>query len=140
MGENDLACHASKGRTKRTDIMYGEAGHAYVYLIYGMYDLLNIVTEGKDFPAAILIRAVEIDGIPKTKTNGPGKLARVLHIDRTFTGMDMTKKTELWVDRPTLRLRNGEKIVATKRIGVDYAKHCKDYLWRFLLVDQPSAE
>ena len=72
IGEDDLACHASKGRTKRTEIMYGEAGHAYVYLIYGMYELLNIVTEAKDFPAAILIRAVEIEGMPKIKTNGPG--------------------------------------------------------------------
>lgn len=131
IGEDDLACHASKGRTKRTEVMYGTAGHAYVYLIYGMYELLNIVTEAKDFPAVVLIRAVEIDGMPKVKTNGPGKLTRALEIDRSLNAWDLTKGEKLWLER-------GEKvseknILATKRIGVDYAKHCREYLWRFIL-------
>lgn len=133
VGEDDLACHASKGRTKRTEIMYGEAGHAYIYLIYGMHELLNIVTEAKDFPAAVLIRAVEIDGVPKEKTNGPGKLTRALHIDRTLNTLDLTRGKDLWLEPGKILV--SEKIVATKRIGVDYAKHCRDYLWRFVLVD-----
>src|SRR3989304_8844863 len=70
-GEDDLASHASRGRTPRTETMYGEAGHAYVYMIYGMYHCLNILTEKKNVPAAVLIRAVTIDGIPYQKTNGP---------------------------------------------------------------------
>lgn len=135
IGEDDLACHASRGRTKRTEIMYGQAGHAYVYLIYGMYELLNIVTERKDFPAAILIRAVAVDGVPKNKTNGPGKLCRFLHIDRRLNGWDVTKGEKLWIDCPSPRLRNSKKITATKRIGVEYAGNCKNYPWRFLLKD-----
>lgn len=130
-GEDDLACHASKGRTKRTEVMYGHAGHAYVYLIYGMYELLNIVTEKKDFPAAVLIRAVEIEGIPKEKTNGPGKLTRALQIGRQLNTEDLTTSQELWLEKG--KVTSLEKIQSTKRIGVDYAKHCSEYLWRFLL-------
>ncbi|MGZ8424485.1 MAG: DNA-3-methyladenine glycosylase, partial [Candidatus Binatia bacterium] len=59
LGPQDLACHAAKGRTKRTEVMFGAAGHAYVYFIYGFYNMLNLVTEAKDYPAAVLIRAVE---------------------------------------------------------------------------------
>lgn len=131
IGEDDLACHASKGRTKRTETMYGEPGYAYVYLIYGMYHCLNIVTEEKDFPAAILIRAVEIAGVPMKETNGPGKLCRELRIDRKLNGFDITQGEKLWIE-------SGAKIAsknirAEKRIGIDYAKHCKDYPWRFSL-------
>lgn len=131
IGEDDLACHARAGRTKRTEVMYGQPGRTYVYLIYGMYHCLNIVTEGVDFPAAILIRAVEIEGIAKSETNGPGKLSRFLSIDRTLNGHDMTAGKQLWVELG--KLQKGEKIKRSKRIGVDYAKHCKDYLWRFEL-------
>ena len=59
-GEDDLACHASRGRTPRTEVMYGEPGHAYVYMIYGMYHCLNVVTERKDFSAAVLIRGLRM--------------------------------------------------------------------------------
>lgn len=144
VGEDDLASHASKGRTKRTELMYGDAGYAYVYMIYGMYHCLNVVTEKKDFPAAVLIRAVEIEGVEHKKTNGPGKLCKLLEIDRRLDGHDMTKREKLWIASPEL-VRLGRKnsfpkiskksIVADKRIGIDYAKHCKDYLWRFSLVD-----
>lgn len=131
VGEDDLACHASKGRTKRTEIMYGEAGHAYVYMIYGMYHCLNIVTEKKDFPAAVLIRVVKAEGRPARETDGPGKLCRFLKIDRKLNGWDAARGEKLWIEK-------GEKISqksihADKRIGIDYAKHCKDYLWRFAL-------
>lgn len=132
VGTDDLACHAAKGRTKRTEIMYGEAGRAYVYLIYGMYHCLNIVTEKKDFPAAILIRSVKIDGVPARETDGPGKLCRFLKIDRTLNGLDVTKGKKLWVERAA-HDTSGKQIAARKRIGVEYAKHCKEYLWRFVL-------
>lgn len=133
IGEDDLACHAAKGRTKRTETMYGVAGHAYVYLVYGMYHCLNIVTESKDFPAAILIRAVEVDGVPMKETDGPGKLCRFLHIDRTLDGFDITKGEKLWIEPgEKIPLKN---IRADKRIGVDYAKQCKEYLWRFAIAD-----
>ena len=71
VSEDDLASHASKGRTPRTEPMYGEAGHAYIYMIYGMYHCFNIVTEKKDFPAAVLIRAVKIEGLEYEKTTRP---------------------------------------------------------------------
>ncbi|HBI34300.1 MAG TPA: 3-methyladenine DNA glycosylase [Candidatus Moranbacteria bacterium] len=129
MGEDDLANHASKGRTPRTEIMYGAAGHSYVYLVYGMYNVLNIITEKKDFPAAVMIRGIKIEGVDYKKTNGPGKLCRQLQIDRKLNGWDVTKGELLWIER-------GKKVVdviESKRIGIDYAKHCKDYLWRFTL-------
>jgi len=151
-GEDDLASHASKGRTKRTEIMYGEPGRAYVYMIYGMYHCLNIVTERKDFPAAVLIRGVEIAPVPQSRRrdtclpvgrasyqageqvpplNGPGKLCRFLDIDRSLNDWDVTKGEKLWIER-------GEKadpkyIRADKRIGIDYAKHSKENLWRFTI-------
>ncbi len=129
IGEDDLACHARVGKTKRTEVMYGEPGHAYVYLIYGMYNCLNIVTEERDFPAAILIRGVEIEGVPHKETNGPGKLTRFLLIDRSCNTLDLTKGDRLWLEKG--KKRKEEKIIKSKRIGIDYAKHCKDYLWRF---------
>lgn len=131
IGEDDLACHASKGKTKRTETMYGPAGHAYVYLIYGMYHCFNIVTEANDFPAAILVRATTIEGVPVKETNGPGKLCRFLHIDKSANQLDLTKGKKLWVESG--KKKAGEKVIKSKRIGVDYAKHCKDYLWRFEL-------
>lgn len=131
IGEDDLACHARVGKTKRTEVMYGEAGHAYVYLIYGMYNCLNVVTESLGFPAAILIRAVEIEGVPHKETNGPGKLCRFLNIDRSFNTHDLMLGKKLWIEKGKKRV--GEKVVKSKRIGVEYAKRCKDYLWRFEL-------
>jgi len=132
MGEDDLASHASKGRTPRTELMFGEAGHAYIYMIYGMYHCLNIVTEKKDFPAAVLIRAAKIEGIDYKKTNGPGKLCKALKIDRKLNGKDITKKGNLYIEKPAQKISK-KSIVADRRIGIDYAKHCKEYLWRFTL-------
>lgn len=154
VGEDDLACHASKGRTKRTEVMYGEAGHAYVYLIYGMHHCLNIVTEAEDFPAAVLIRAVDIVSSPvilgpfgggqasrddkkkkvAVKTDGPGKLCRFLTIDRSLNGWDVTKGEKLWIESG--QSSSGETISVTKRVGIDYAKHCREYLWRFVLAEK----
>ena len=143
MGEDDLASHASKGQTPRTELMYGEAGHAYIYMIYGMYHCLNIVTEKKNFPAAVLIRAVKIEGVDYKKTNGPGKLCKFLEIDRKLNGSDIThapkqslvrgkpQENKLWIERG-IKIKPYQ-IKKDKRIGIDYAKDCKEYLWRFAL-------
>ena len=133
MGEDDLASHASKGRTSRTELMFGEPGHAYIYMIYGMYRCLNIITEKKDFPAAVLIRSVKIDGIDYKKTNGPGKLCKFLKIDRKMNGLEISQGEKLWIEKG-IKVRQS-KIKKGRRIGIDYAKHCKEYLWRFTLVD-----
>src|SRR5262249_57542932 len=85
-GPHDKACHASKGRTARTEVLFGPPGMSYVYLIYGMYHCLNVVTERTDFPAAVLIRAVEIDG---ELVDGPGGLCRELDIVRSLNRIDL---------------------------------------------------
>lgn len=133
VGEDDLASHASKGRTKRTEIMYGSPGRAYVYLVYGMYDILNIVTEQKDFPAAVMIRGVKIEGIDYVRTNGPGKVCRELKIDRKFNGYDIILGEKIWICKG--EHIGPERIISTKRVGIDYAKHCREYPWRFILAD-----
>ena len=94
-GSEDRACHASKGRTPRTEIMYHEGGRLYVYLIYGMYWMLNVVTGGENDPQAVLIRGVE--NFP-----GPGKLTRSFGIDRTFYGEDLTISERIWFEESGL--------------------------------------
>lgn len=137
-GEHDLASHASKGRTARTEIMYGEAGRAYVYMIYGMYFMLNVVTEEKDFPAAILIRAVKTeDG---KKFLGPGKLTKFLHIDKSLNDWNLTKGEKLWLESTDssrdeagwrTKVKKRLKIISSPRVGVDYARHSKNWKWNF---------
>ncbi len=128
VGAHDLACHASKGRTKRTEIMFGPAGHAYVYLIYGMYDMFNIVAAGVDDPQAVLIRgAIPLDGWD-ADLSGPGKLARALHITRAQNGLDLTGEALFLKADLTTRA----EIVTTKRIGIDYAGEWKHALLRFV--------
>jgi DNA-3-methyladenine glycosylase len=141
IGPTDKACHASRGRTPRTEIMFGRAGHAYVYMIYGFHYMLNIVTEAADFPAAVLIRAVEpLEGLPLMQSrrqteqlhslaSGPGKLCRAFAIDRTLNGNDVCGRVLYLND-------HGEpapKVVTTPRIGVDYAGKWKHKPWRFLI-------
>ena len=141
MGPEDKACHASKGRTARTAVMFGAAGHAYVYLIYGFHYMLNIVTEQLDFPAAVLIRAVEpAEGIdlmqkrrglndPRALCSGPGKLCQAFAIDRGLNGTDLCGSDMYVEDR-------GERIppvAKTPRIGVDYAGRWKHKPWRFIV-------
>lgn len=126
-GIKDLASHASRGRTPRTEVMFGPPGHAYIYLIYGMYHCMNISTGPKDFPAAVLIRALEYPG-----AHGPGRLCRALNINCSLNEIDVTKSKELWLeDRGTVVPRSAVK--ATPRIGVDYAGSWKDKKWRFVL-------
>lgn len=144
VGPTDKACHASKGRTKRTGIMFGPAGFTYVYLIYGMYHLLNIVTEREDYPAAILIRGLEIferdeAQTDQTRIDGPGRVGRFLALDRTHNGLDTTQGTTIWVEDHGLPVSRKE-IQALPRIGVDYAGEWAKKLWRFSLPAPPSVK
>jgi DNA-3-methyladenine glycosylase len=122
--------------------MFGEPGHAYVYFTYGMHYMLNLVTEAKDNPCAVLIRAiVPLAGIEKMEsrrkrkgaelTNGPAKLCQALSIDKSLNGWDLTCGKELWVE--DYKKIPAESIIAIPRIGVDYAKdEHRDAPWRFL--------
>lgn len=130
VGEDDLACHASKGRTKRTETLYKKAGTVYTYLIYGMHYCLNIVTEKENYPSAVLVRGVAVEENGETKIiNGPGRICRHFGVDKTFNGLDVFGKN-IWVEDVGFKI-SPRQILKSKRIGVDYAKHCKDYLWRF---------
>src|SRR5947199_6093905 len=97
VGSHDLACHASKGRTRRTEVMFGPAGRAYVYFIYGMYEMLNIVTGAEGDAQAVLVRAAEpLDGSDEN-LSGPGRLARGFRIKLTENGVDLTSSKKLFV-------------------------------------------
>lgn len=121
--------------------MFGPAGHAYVYFIYGMYYCLNIVTEAMDHPSAVLIRALEpVEGVELMKVrrhtgeqrnlaSGPGKLCQALAIDKSLNGADVCRSAIYVEDR----CESAPKILATPRIGVDYAGKWKDKRWRFLI-------
>ena len=128
IGMHDLASHSSKGRTRRTEVMFGPAGHAYVYFIYGMYEMFNIVASTTGDPQAVLIRAAEpLDGW-QTDLSGPGKLARDMKIKRSDNALDLTGDKLFVMDDP----RDRPRIAKTRRIGVDYAEHWKDALLRFI--------
>ena len=136
VGHRDKACHASKGKTQRTEVMFGPGGLAYVYLIYGMYHCLNVVTEREAFPAAVLIRAIEFDGV---LIDGPGRLCRALQIDRTLNRIDLTTQASLWFEDRGGRIFR-RQIAALPRIGVDYAGEWAKKLWRFRLQTVLSAK
>lgn len=146
-GFNDDASHASRGKTDRTKVMFDKPGTVYVYLIYGMYYCLNIVTEKKNFPAAVLIRAIEpkegIKEMYKNRgfkypssvaidlTNGPGKLCQAMKIEKDLNGLDVFG-SKIWIENKGVKVFKKD-IVRTKRIGVDYASKSRDYLWRFYI-------
>lgn len=125
VGPNDLASHASRGRTKRTEVMFAKAGTAYVYMIYGMYFCFNVVTEKEDYPAAVLIRATK-------KVSGPGRLCKFFRIDKRLNREDIVKSKKIWIEDDK-KIINSKSIKKTKRIGVDYAENYKDKLWRFVI-------
>jgi DNA-3-methyladenine glycosylase len=153
MGPMDKAAHSyNNRRTDRVEVMYGEPGFAYVYIIYGMYNCMNIVVEQPGKPQAILIRALEpsegfetmskfrfnkgYDELSKREklglTSGPGKLCKALNIDRTQNGEDLCGD-ELFLlgdsrDEPF-------QMITTTRINIDYAEEAKDFLWRFYIKD-----
>ncbi len=120
-GAEDQACHASRGRTPRTEVMFGPGGHVYVYLIYGMYWMLNLVTGERDLPQAVLIRGLE-------PVSGPGRVTREFRIGGDFYGEDLSRSGRLWVeDHPgRVEVRKGP------RIGIDYSgKYWASRPWRF---------
>ncbi len=122
-GETDLACHASKGKTKRTRIMYEPGGYVYMYLIYGMYWMLNIVTGEVDEPQAVLIRGIK-------GFDGPGKLTRSLALNGSFYGADLEKDDQIWVENTGISL----PFTTGARIGVAYAgEEWAAKPWRFLV-------
>jgi DNA-3-methyladenine glycosylase len=129
IGEEDPACHAYRGLTPRTRVMYGPPGHAYVYFTYGMYYMLNIVTEREGFPAAVLIRAVEpvsgFDVKDAAPANGPGKLCRSMEIDKNLNGISL-QTDELYVANSGKRQRKMD-IRWSPRIGITEGT---DKLWR----------
>ena len=129
VGGEDQACHASKGKTARTEVMFGPSGIAYVYLIYGMYHCLNVVTEREERPAAVLIRAIEVGG---QLIDGPGRLCRALQIDRSLNRHDLTIQELLWFEERGERIPR-RLVNAFPRIGVDYAGEWAKKPWRFRL-------
>jgi DNA-3-methyladenine glycosylase len=125
-GEGDLASHASKGRTKRTEVMYQTGGVWYVYLCYGVHEMLNLVTGPEDYPAAVLIRGVQ--GI-----TGPGRLTKQLGIGRQLNGLAAHPRTGLHLEDTGLAVK-GKHITSSPRIGVDYAGPVwANKPWRFCL-------
>lgn len=122
MGESDTACHAHKGRTARTDVMYGAGGRAYVYLCYGMHHLLNLTAGADGSPEAVLIRAVE-------GAVGPGRVTKLLSVDRTQNRMLLTPQNGLWVEDDGVSL----PWQALPRVGIGYASaEDQARLWRFV--------
>lgn len=122
-GSDDLASHASKGRTPRTELMFGEGGLVYVYLIYGRYWLLNIVTGKAGQPEAVLIRGL-------STVSGPGRIGNLLELDKSFYGEDLATSERLWIEDTVMEGR----VSAGPRIGVDYAGEIwKNMPWRFVL-------
>jgi DNA-3-methyladenine glycosylase len=131
LGPRDLASHASKGWTRRTQVLFGPAGRAYVYLIYGMYDMLNVVAGAAGLGQAVLIRAAEpLDGW-NADLSGPGKLARALHVTISENGLDLAGAQLFFLDNPGYQPR----LASAKRVGIDYARKWKDARLRFLDAD-----
>lgn len=129
VGPHDQACHAAKGRTRRTEVMFGPAGHAYVYFIYGMHEMLNIVASTTGDAQAVLLRAAEPLDEWDVNLSGPGRLARGFGIKLSENGLDLTGDKLFVVERPTPM---PPSILATRRIGVDYAKDWRHELLRFI--------
>lgn len=123
-GEEDTACHAHKGRTKRTEILYRESGRIYVYLCYGVHWLLNFVTGEEETPQAVLIRAC-------VDAEGPGKLTKSLEIDGSFNDTSVYTQDRLWVEDDGMRFPVG----TAPRVGIGYAsREDQDRLWRFKMI------
>jgi DNA-3-methyladenine glycosylase len=123
-GSDDKACHASKGRTPRTEIMFHEGGRLYVYFVYGMYWMLNIVTGIENDPQAVLIRGLK-------DCTGPGRVSKLLGIDRSFYGEDLVDSDRIWIEESgtTPAYKTGP------RIGISYAgEPWKSMLWRFWIL------
>jgi DNA-3-methyladenine glycosylase len=122
-GIEDRACHAFKGKTPRTEVMFNEGGRLYIYLIYGMYWMLNIVTGEENNPQAILVRGVET-------LNGPGKLTKAFGIDKSFYGEDLITSERIWFEDSGIK----PAVKTSPRIGIDYAgEYWASRPWRFYI-------
>jgi DNA-3-methyladenine glycosylase len=122
-GSEDLACHACKGRTARTEMLFHEGGRVYVYFIYGMHWMLNIVTGNEGVPQAALIRSV-------AGVKGPGRVARELQLDRSFYGEDLITSDRLWLEEGI----KVDSFLTGKRIGVNYAgNYWANLPWRYYI-------
>jgi DNA-3-methyladenine glycosylase len=149
IGESDLACHARAGRTARTEVMYGRPGLAYVYFTYGLHWMLNVVSEHEDYPAAVLIRAIEpVEGVALMQaargqrpggdlTNGPAKLCQALRIDRALNGVDLTAaRSSLWIEAD--RTVPARSILSGPRIGLGSTPEpWFSKPWRYWIKDNP---
>jgi len=127
-GPADLAAHSARGRTARTNVLYGPPGHAYVYLIYGIWDCLNVVTAREGTPHAVLLRALAPVQNLDEPSWGPGLLCRAMRIDRQLNTADLCGTT-LWLERPAIKA--ALRISRGTRIGVDYAGDWALRPWRF---------
>lgn len=153
IGAIDKACHAYNGRrTKRTEILYEDAGVSYIYFIYGLYHCFNVVTNKKDVAEAVLIRAIEpineLDYISnirynkkydeltkaqsKNLTNGPSKLCLAYLLNKDLNAVKLYEKGAVYITDDN---NENFEIIESKRIGIDYAEEAKDFLWRFYIKD-----
>ena len=137
LGPHDLAAHSSKGLTKRTRVMFGPPGHAYVYLIYGMHWCVNVVTQAEGVASAVLLRAVEPVKNIEGRTQGPALLCKAMGIDGRLNGHDLVSN-DLFIRPPPSTLHPPPlSIVKRPRIGVDYAGHWARRLLRFYIRGNP---
>ena len=122
-GGEDLACHASKGRTPRNEVMFGKGGHLYIYLIYGMYWMMNVVTGDTGVPQAVLFRGLR-------EASGPGRLTRLVGVDRNFYGEDLVLSDRIWIEESG----STPGYTTGPRVGIDYSgEPWKNMPWRFLM-------
>jgi DNA-3-methyladenine glycosylase len=149
IGERDLACHARVGKTPRTRVMYGPAGFAYVYFNYGMHWMLNVVTENEEFPAAVLLRAIEpLEGIEAMQRlrggkelhslcSGPARLTQALGITGEQNSLDLCQaSSEVWVEYGTTSPR--QSIARTPRVGIAQTPEpWRSKSWRYLIKGNP---
>lgn len=147
VGQDDEACHASRGRTARNAVMFGPPGYAYVYFIYGMHHCFNVVTEPDGSAAAVLIRALEpLEGIEAMRvhrkgrqgvelTNGPAKLCYALDIDRSLNGADLVRGQQVWIERG--QAVGDGSVARGPRVGVRGDEHAVTVPWRLWVRDHP---
>jgi DNA-3-methyladenine glycosylase len=146
--QDDPGCHGYRGKTPRTEVMFGEAGYAYVYLIYGMYHCLNVVTDRAGFASAVLIRALQLESMPTQPFSGkldrlaagPGKLCQVMQIDRSHNAQPLTLDQAIWVEGRSFswqqQFEAGQHpLMQTTRIGLSQAQ---DLPWRWYLKGNPA--